>query len=357
MGQSADLALGGAAPSLARTGKRRRLKFTRTHVAAIAIALALATGSAHATPKSERRHLRLSWARGANAERCVGTSGLEEDVKARLGYDPFVPANDALSVDGYVSRSPRTSSFRAELTIRDASGNVLGTRHLSSSQLDCRSLGEAVAMAIVIAVDPDASGERLIEEEERAPAEASPPEVAPRVSRRESPSRIHTFATGGASLGTLPMLAPVASLHARAIAGRWEIGIGMHLWPESRTSDRIGGFALATASLDVCMMASTGGGWNVLRWCVAGHLGRMDVSVHSVDLAPVEVGAFPWAGAETGPSVSIPMPFSSNLRLEAALTALVPFVRRDALVSGRSTPVWTQPWVGAQANLGAGLEF
>src|SRR5688500_15699138 len=104
--------------------------------------------SAQSTP---RKGARLTWVGGIGAERCVGARGLEEDVKARLGYDPFALPSD-LAIEGTAVRA--SAGFRAELVVRDARGNLLGTRQLASKEADCRSLGEAVAVAITVAIDP-----------------------------------------------------------------------------------------------------------------------------------------------------------------------------------------------------------
>jgi hypothetical protein len=50
---------------------------------------------------SPRKGARITWARGIDADRCVGATGLEEDVKARLGYDPFALPAD-LDGDGCI---------------------------------------------------------------------------------------------------------------------------------------------------------------------------------------------------------------------------------------------------------------
>ena len=126
-------------------------------VAMLTLVLAAPSVAAAGAPTgTQRRGARITWARGAGAEVCVGQVGLEEDVKARLGFDPFALPRD-LGVEGVIVRQPR--GFHAELVIRDASDRVLGTRQLSSPEPDCRSLGQAVAVTITVAIDPDASGE------------------------------------------------------------------------------------------------------------------------------------------------------------------------------------------------------
>lgn len=326
----------------------RRASFAGAGVVSL---LVMAPESAHAAPPA-RKGARITWVRGIDAEGCVGRIGLEEDVKARLGYDPFTAPAD-LAIEGTVVRAS-PSGFRAELVVRDAGGTVLGTRQLASREADCRSLGEAVAVAITVAIDPDAPGTRATIVEETpfvAVPEAPPPRpvAPPLVFARE---RVHAMFVGGASVGLLPDIAPSASLRVRAILGeRVELGLGAHFWPESQTSGV--GYGITSGSVDACVVPFLAA--RVLRWCAGVHGGVFDVFVHSPELAPVEVGAFVWAGAETGPALSIPI--TGAFRLEIGAVAVVPIVRRQAFVRGQSEPLWEQSVVGGRADVGVGATF
>lgn len=327
----------------------------RSSLAALAAIASLVWGPSvaiAAPPAPARKGARITWVRGIDAEKCVGRTGLEEDVKARLGYDPFALPSE-LAIEGTVVRVSPTG-FRAELVVRDASGKALGSRQLSSREADCRSLGEAVAVAITVAIDPDAPGTRAPIVEETpfvAVAEPAPP---PRVDPSPPPDveRVHAMVMGGASAGIVPDVAPSASLRVRAILGRYfELGLGAHFWPESRTSGV--GFGITSGSLDACVIPFASA--RVLRWCAGAHGGVFDVFVHAAELAPVEVGAFVWAAAETGPALSIPV--AGALRLELSASALVPIVRRQAFVRGQSEALWEQSVVGGRADVGMGATF
>ena len=307
---------------------------------------------AHAAPPAPQAHkgARITWVRGIDAERCVGRAGLEEDVKARLGYDPFTLPSE-IAIEGTIVRVA-PAGFRAEIVVRDPSGKTLGTRQLASRDIDCRSLGDAVAVAITVAIDPDAPGTRAPVVEEApfvAVGEPPPPPPAPPPPVSE---RVHAMLTGGASVGLLPDVAPSTSLRVRAIVAPWiEIGIGAHVWPESQTKGF--GFAIASGSLDACAMPLAGA--RLLRWCAAIHGGVFDVFVHAAELAPVDVGAFAWAAAESGPALSIPV--VGALRLEIGVSAFVPILRRQAFVRGQSEPLWEQSVVGGRAEVGVGATF
>lgn len=312
------------------------------------------TRAAHAAPAAPaRKGARITWVRGIEAERCVGRAGLEEDVKSRLGYDPFALPAD-LAIEGTVVRAP-PSGFRAELVVRDASDKVLGTRQLASREADCRSLGEAVAVAITVAIDPDAPGTKAAPAEDEpftTVREAAPPPPPPAPAPARDEERAHAMLAMGVGAGLLPDLSPVAALRVRALAGaRLELGVGAHFWPESRTGGI--GLAMAGGSLEACAVPFLGA--RVFRWCAALHAGVFQVFVHAPELAPVEVGMFPWLGAETGPALSIPL--AGRVRLELMASVVVPITRRQAFVRGQAEPLWEQTVLGGRADVGLGATF
>lgn len=322
----------------------------RSVVALAAFAAASAfTGESHAAPK---KGARLAWVRGIDAEKCVGRIGLEEDVKGRLGYDPFaLPAE--LSIEGTIVRDAK-GGYRTEILVRDAKGVLLGSRRLASKEPDCKSLGEAVAVAITVAIDPDSDAVRApaVEEipPETVPATPPPPVAPPLPAPRED--RAHALLTGGASVGLVPDVSPSIALRVRALIGsRFELGVGASFVPESKTAGV--GFAIATGSLDACAIPLLSA--RVLRWCAAFHAGAFDVFVHDAQLAPVEVGMFPWLAASTGPALSLPV--TAALRIEVGVNAVVPILRRQAFVRGTPDPIWEQSPVAGQAEVGLGATF
>ncbi len=233
--------------------------------------------------------------------------------------------------------------------MRDPAGKVLGTRRLASAEPDCRSLGEAIAVAMTVAIDPDAPGTRgpLVE----ATLGNEPPPSPPSPPPKQEPERGHATLATGAGFGLVPGVVPSGSLGVRHRLGEslFSLGLGAHLTPESRKGDF--GFALTTASLDVCV----GPRRIVVRWCAGGHLGFFHVFAHGDRLAPVEVGMFPWSAAETGPALSLPL--VRGITLEMRVTAVLPLVRRQALVLGQAEPVWEQARLGGAAEIGLGTSL
>lgn len=301
---------------------------------------------ASAARASVPRGARLVWARGMGAEVCVGARGLEEDVKARLGFDPFARRAE-IEVEGTVSRTP--SGFRAELSFRDEAGKPLGVRRFESPDPTCRSVGEAVAVAVTVAIDPDAPGSRLPLEEEM-PVEPAPPPVVVVVEERGPRARVSlAVGLGG---GLLPGVSAVTTLRTSVFLGeQLELGLGYAYWPEVREGGL--GFGLAAAEVRACAIPARVLG--PLRLCVGGLAGFFDAVVHAPELTPVEVGSSPWAAVELGPVASVRL--FGPLSLEAGASLIVPVIRRQALLRNQSEPVWEQGVLGGRGELGLGAVF
>ncbi len=329
----------------------------RLHLVRLTILVA-ALASSHGALASPRRGARLVWARGTGAEGCVGIAGLTEDVKARLGYDAFALASD-LEIEGTAQRTAR--GFRADLTFRRPDGSSIGKRELESRDKDCRSIGEAVAVAITVAIDPDSPAvpstpkEKQVEKQEPALAhEDAPPARLPPVTAPASPPspRGRVSLAGGATAGLLPGLSAMARLRAAvSVSERIEIGAGVAWSPEAR--EGVYGFDLTTGELLGCF--SPWGARGLLRACGGLLAGAFGTFVHSRTAEPVDVGLFPWLGAEGGAGLSIPLGGPATVELGAS--AVVPFLRRQGFVRGAPAPVWEQGIVAFRADLGVGVIF
>jgi hypothetical protein len=317
----------------------------------IALALCLVSTAARSAP---RRGARLEWARGRGARACVGAAGLEEDVKARLGWDPFVlPAE--LEIEGVVTRTP--SGFRAHLAFRGSEGQQEGTRELESREEDCRSLGQAVAVMIAVAIDPDASAAAppLPVETPPSPSAESPPAPPSPPARRPAASartRARIVLGGGVVDGLVPGPSATSSLRAGVVlADRFELDVGASYLPPAR--DGAFGFGLVEGAARACLLP-----WGLLpdvRVCAAALAGSFETYVHTNTDRPVDVGAFPWLGAELGAGLSVALVGPLRLDLDAA--GVVPILRRQGFVRGDATPAWEQSPVAGRAELGLGVLF
>src|SRR5262249_60144604 len=117
-----------------------------------AVARTAPAGPAGEPPAHGRVAARLLYVRGAGAEHCPEPAALRAAVAERLGYEPF--ADDAkIVVSATLSGDGRT--MRARIELRDASGEVAGSREITSRENDCAELAASAALATSIAVDPN----------------------------------------------------------------------------------------------------------------------------------------------------------------------------------------------------------
>ena len=161
----------------------------------------------------------LSWVRLQGAENCIATNALAQAVESRLKRKVFVSASQAdVSVEGSVSQTKRgaTPEWRAALNIRDARGNVIGTREIQRSGSTCsEALDESIVFVVSVMIDPDAAlGKTAPEPEPPTPPPPPPPPPQVIVQREEvvvqveppDPWRFEASAGGTLSVGLLPSM-------------------------------------------------------------------------------------------------------------------------------------------------------
>jgi len=156
---------------------------------------------------------RLVYSRTNEAAGCGDEAALRKAVARRLGYDPFVAA----SVNTVVAELRRDGDgLKARVyVVRDAN-MAGGARELASPTQDCTELMAAVALALSIAIDPDA----LDRVEPRAPtaaenapnaandADTSPAPPVPDAARSPEPRDDPRDAVTPKTLSQKPALAP-----------------------------------------------------------------------------------------------------------------------------------------------------
>ncbi|MDO9015967.1 MAG: hypothetical protein Q8S73_44555 [Deltaproteobacteria bacterium] len=136
-------------------------------VPALLVALAFPAGAlGDPVPAS----VRLAWVRGADADACPDGAWLRREVARRLRRDPF-DDDGPRSFEAVVERA--SPGWRATLRVRDREGTLLGERTLTHDAERCDPIADASALAVALAVDPDA----LIDEPART--DASPPPAPP----------------------------------------------------------------------------------------------------------------------------------------------------------------------------------
>jgi hypothetical protein len=134
---------------------------------------AFSSGVLHAAPGDATR---LEYARSAGAAACPDRTALKAAVSKRLGYDPFFPAARQTIVVEIIDVE---SDLRAQMRLLDESGMIVGSRELREKAGQCDELVASLALAISIALDPNAAlGEApasTAKDDSAGPASTEPP--------------------------------------------------------------------------------------------------------------------------------------------------------------------------------------
>jgi hypothetical protein len=345
-----------------------RLAFSVLCLAPVAVSVASAAES------TGEPAVHLSWVRLPGAESCPSAGELSERVVARLGRDPFA-ANPTRFLEG--TSAQQGGVFSAVLSVRDAEGTLLGTRELASTAASCEPLADAVALALVLTIDPNAILERP------SPAAPSAPQQAPRASatpspslgrplvvestpprqpqperamgepfgaeKRENPWQAQLGARTLLAARVLPSAAWGVGWQGELYVANWRLTLDGMWFPQTRAADRRFGFGLTAGALGACHRAFASGSLSVLG---CGQLMAGVVHVTVRELMPREVSDQPWVAAGLGPRLTL-----SVARCELALgaLALVPLVQRRFLVGGLDGPVFDNDAVGALGFVSVGL--
>lgn len=173
--------------------------------------------------------VRMSYARADDAAACIAEDELRAAVVRRLGWVPF---DDAAADALQVSVARKGSGFVARLV------RTRGERELYTPRADCADLGEALAFAISVAIDPAS----MFAPPPDAGAPPPPAEVAVDAGLPEQPPDagvtvpvpeppVGVPLEAGVALGAAVGLAPVASMTVRAeLRWRWRLfSLGLHL--------------------------------------------------------------------------------------------------------------------------------
>jgi hypothetical protein len=229
------------------------------------------SGTAHAAQAA-----RLVYSRAAEARACADETTLRQAVAQRLGYDPFVAASLRTVVAEVRGDGTR---LRARVYVVESENVAGGARELSSPSLDCKELISAVALAISIAIDPDAI-DRVPDEprevtpddgsqrsgppgasaewESRPPEDVSPPPIpAPKEpppapmrppAADSSPPRRLVWALGAGGFlasGPAPAPAPGLGLLGAVRAEHWAVSVEPRWELPSSSSPRSNGAGTA----------------------------------------------------------------------------------------------------------------
>ncbi len=165
----------------------------------------------------------LSWQAPAG---CSDGADVRRAVETRLRR-PVFGGEPTLVVDGVVERSE--PGWRAHLTLRDATGALLGTRDVSSAEPECPSLDSRVTLVVALLIDPTASLRPTIVKQADAPAlpplDAAAAEARRAQANAPAPGQVPVeFAADDASLELYRLVqGPMSPNRAQADSGYLQV--------------------------------------------------------------------------------------------------------------------------------------
>jgi len=121
-------------------------------------------------PSRAAQAARLVYGKSSEAAACAEETALRQAVARRLGYDPFVTYATRTMV---VELRGDPNGLKARLYVVEADNAAGGARELTSAAADCRDLIAAVALAISIAIDPDAADRANVDASDARAADAT----------------------------------------------------------------------------------------------------------------------------------------------------------------------------------------
>ena len=277
-------------------------------------------------------------------------AAIEAEVTERLGGNPFARTPTQF-IEAIVTQKP--ARLRGHASRCAPAGKLLGSRALTSSPGDCRSIATAAALTIAILIDPDALA--------RAPAPKPPP--APPPPQRRRPARAfprgRVTAIGGAGWGLVPGVAAGAGLAVTVdVARPFAVGLPTVFYPESRTAAPDDGFAfgLTYAELVGCWVPLAPATALRLEVCAGATAGVLHAVVFSG--TPAEPGQrWTFAAAQL---TRVIIPIYQGLVAEFGLETTRPLPRRAFFVEGRPVgmdTVFIQPVVTVAGWAGIGLRW
>ncbi|HMF39890.1 MAG TPA: hypothetical protein VKQ32_04305 [Polyangia bacterium] len=317
---------------------------------ATATANAAADAGGAAASGANLQGVHLSWVRGDGAGGCPDAAAIEAEVAERLGSNPFARAPTQF-IEAIVTQ--KAEGFQVTIAMRDSGGKLLGSRALTSSPGDCRSIATAAALTTAILIDPDALA--------RAPVPKPPPPATPTPAHGFLPAgRIAALA--GAGRGLVPGVAPGGALAATVdLPGPFAVGLTGVLYPEQRTAPPDDGFAfgMTYAELAGCWLplAQFAPATRArLELCAGAAAGLLHAVVYTA--TPTAPGQR-WTFAPAQLTRFI-IPIVDGVVAEVGVEATEPLPRRAFFVAGRPPgmdTVFEQPVVTLAGWGGIGLHW
>ncbi|HKQ71471.1 MAG TPA: hypothetical protein VJT73_19135 [Polyangiaceae bacterium] len=258
--------------------------------------------------------------------------------------------------------TPRSQQLLARAKVRrTAAGNwevsfTLASNERSTDEVfaakQCRTLADAAAMKVAMAVDPTA----VVESVMSLPAKAAtnkartPESAAPLLAPPVAAPRAALRAVSGSGFGFLPNVSPGVGLFGAVISTgfRAELG-GQFFWgTEARYPDHpeVGAtLQLASGVLRGCATPSAG----MVEFPICGGVEFGVMRGEGFGVATTYQASSPWAALSIGPAVRIRMGSVFSLWIEA--NSVMPFIRPGFRMRNLNT-LFSAPSGGARAWVG-----
>jgi hypothetical protein len=322
----------------------------------LVVALAvLLPRTAHASPSAK-----LTYVRGAGAQKCPNEAQLRQAVAARLGYDPFFPSAPKTIL---AEVSGTSNGFRSRVAIVDEQGVTLGERSLDTKGEDCAEVVRALALAISIAVDdldptpkppaPSTPPPPAPAPEPPPIAAAPPPPPAPVPPPPPAPPPVtYELAAGGhVSFRLAP--ATSAGIHLRAGFGYRMFALGLEGTFELPASSALEGggriqTTTYTASAVPCLRASSAVAPFACALLAIGSFGGGGVAIAT----PRDERAF---YAAAGGRIGVRLPVAGPLAVVPHVDVLAPLTRHRLILDGRTA--FELEAVGGSLGIDAEVRF
>lgn len=302
------------------------------------------------------RRVDLTW-RSEDAT-CIDQATLARTVESTLGRPVFhADAPASASIEGRVEPAASGSGFRAAMTMRSPSGEVLSQRDVSTQATSCDRLDEAVAVVIALMVDgvEETVSLRLPPEPSRTPAQAAPPPPAPaQTAPPEAGSSMNVEPEAGATIaaGLVPHAGLGAYGRLSLPAGPLSFAVGLQGFPATRTVQSGPGASIHawTFDLDGCYAPVDDVSWRLVGCALLG-AGWLAAAPFGTDRTDSVIHPLVFAGASVEGAWRVAGPLWLHLR--TALT--VPFESPEYFfrATDGSHTVF-QPWV-VSPSLSAGI--
>ena len=277
-------------------------------------------------------------------------------MKRRLGTQPFDPGASR-SIEGVVQRTGKI--WRAQIVVRTRPDDTNPPRReLESASDDCESLGNAVVLAVALALDQTAGFSDAAVEVPLPPTPVVVASKLPQPAPPETPPKMTLAGRAALTLVSQHGLLPEWSFGlglavATVLTKTFELGLRARAFPEVEVNgDPSYAVGLASLTLELCSVGRPGKGVE-LRACAGPALGVLHASVLVGDRTQ------PGQRALLAPELGLTAAFALNraLAFELDVRAAVPVTRYRFTLEGSNEALFTQSVIAGIASVGLELRF